>query len=264
MPALPKASSHSKRSAKLPTAKEIRAASRARVEARKAAEDEQAEEARLAKLRVTNGAKSRKQRAAKLEPVADREVAQAEADNAEAEASLKVIAAKTQTAQANRRAAAALRRAENTEAMLLREQERVAELEAALSAAPGDGKFDGNAAHSFTEGAPLPGRKTGTVAKTARANLYAAFEDMGGVEELVRWGRGNPTEFYRIWARLIPVEVEDESKNMPLETLLEMLSKRADQTVEQAAVAIGQEILDRAEEEVDVEAAASLFKESQQ
>lgn len=213
----------------------------------------------------TAKAKAEEARKRRVAEALAKEQARIEAEQtARAEESLKETRYATKAAAAERRARAALTRAENTEALLQREQARVAELEAALAAGPQDGKFDANKAHNASEGVPMPGRKTSNVTKTARANLYAAFEDMGGVEELVRWGRGNPTEFYRIWARLIPVEVEDESKNMPLETLLDMLSKRADQTVEQAAMAIGQEMLDKAREDIDVEAAASLFKESQQ
>jgi len=236
----------------MPSVAEVRAASKARVEARKA-------EVAAAQKRVNEEARRARVKAATAEKVAEIE----EAVTDEIEASLKVTKAQTKAIAAERRARAALTRAENTEAMLQREQARVAELEAQLAGAPRDGEFKANAAHKHTEGVPLPGRGLSKVTKTARANLYAAFEDMGGVEELVRWGRGNPTEFYRIWARLIPVEVEDESKNMPLETLLDMLSKRADQTVEQAATAIGHELLDKAREEVDVEAAASLFREQQ-
>ena len=39
-----------------------------------------------------------------------------------------------------------------------------------------------------------------------RDAVSLAFEEMGGVPRLVTWGRKNPTEFYKIAARLIPVE----------------------------------------------------------
>jgi hypothetical protein len=180
-----------------------------------------------------------------------------------AEASLKVTEAKNRVSAAERRTQRAIARAENTEALLAQERARVEELQAAMSAGPGDGEYNADRASHAATGVPTPGKKTSEVVKTARANLYAAFEDMGGVQALVRWGQSQPTEFYRIWARLIPVEVEDETKKMPLETLLEMLSSRAEQSVEQAAREIGQEVLDRAKDDVDLEAAASLFEESQ-
>jgi hypothetical protein len=36
--------------------------------------------------------------------------------------------------------------------------------------------------------------------------MTEAFERLGGVPSLVKWGRDNPTEFYRCWARLAPQE----------------------------------------------------------
>lgn len=39
---------------------------------------------------------------------------------------------------------------------------------------------------------------------TAKQLLEEGFEILGGIDGLVRWGAQNPTEFYRIWARLIP------------------------------------------------------------
>lgn len=78
----------------------------------------------------------------------------------------------------------------------------------------------------------------------ARENLSLAFDLIGGVPALVVWGRENPTEFFRIWARLIPKEAAESPNQLPLETLLEKLASREGQTVGQAALAIGQETLE--------------------
>lgn len=77
----------------------------------------------------------------------------------------------------------------------------------------------------------------------ARENLTLAFDLMGGVPALVVWGRENPTEFYRIWARLIPKEAAEPTQSLPLETLLAKLSDRAEMSVLEAATAIGEETL---------------------
>lgn len=50
-----------------------------------------------------------------------------------------------------------------------------------------------------------PGPNTFTVA--AKQAFNAAFQGLGGVEELIEWGKKNRTEFYKLYARLIPVEV---------------------------------------------------------
>ena len=57
------------------------------------------------------------------------------------------------------------------------------------------------------------GRKKGTPNKTTVAvkeALDIAFKDMGGVTSLVEWGRENQTDFYKIWARLLPKEIKAE------------------------------------------------------
>lgn len=81
--------------------------------------------------------------------------------------------------------------------------------------------------------------------RLAREHLTDAFDFMGGVAGLVAWGRENPTEFYRIWARLIPKEAAPESETMPLEQLLAQLANRDSMSVAEAAMDIGREILEK-------------------
>lgn len=164
--------------------------------------------------------------------------------------------ARGEATREKRRATMALKRAENAESMVAETRATAEEREAARER---DSGTEHERFQRAAFGQPAPGRGAGKVAKTARANLYAAFEDMGGVEQLVIWGRTNPTEFYRIWARLIPVEVDDETKTLPLEVLLEKLSSRADMTVEAAARQIGKEALTEAAQAALVEDAAALF-----
>lgn len=80
----------------------------------------------------------------------------------------------------------------------------------------------------------------------ARENLTLAFDLMGGVPALVAWGRKNQTEFYRLWARLIPKESVEVSATLPLEALLQKLSSREQMSVAEAAYSVGTEVLEHA------------------
>lgn len=80
--------------------------------------------------------------------------------------------------------------------------------------------------------------------RAARENLSEAFDFMGGVAALVVWGRQNRTEFYRLWARLIPKEAAEEAAKAPLEDLLQKLAERDNLPVAQAALEIGAEALE--------------------
>ena len=53
------------------------------------------------------------------------------------------------------------------------------------------------------------GRKKGTpnrMTASARAAFEMAFAGAGGVKALREWAKANQTEFYKLYARLIPVE----------------------------------------------------------
>jgi hypothetical protein len=84
----------------------------------------------------------------------------------------------------------------------------------------------------------------------ARENLTRAFDLMGGVPALVVWGRKNPTEFYRLWARLIPKESVEVSATLPLEALLSRLASHEQMSVGEAAYQIGSDILAEARDQV--------------
>ena len=58
---------------------------------------------------------------------------------------------------------------------------------------------------------------------TAKEQLAEAFQRMGGVAGLVKWGKKNPTEFFRLWARLIPKEDSLTVTNVGIEDLLAQL-----------------------------------------
>lgn len=48
---------------------------------------------------------------------------------------------------------------------------------------------------------------------TAKANLVAVFDKVGGVARMARWAAENETEFYKLYARLVPVEAEVSGKD---------------------------------------------------
>lgn len=68
----------------------------------------------------------------------------------------------------------------------------------------------GAAARAKRPKAPGSGRKKGTQDKSTRLvkqALHEAFEELGGVAALVRFGKTHPAEFYRLWARMAPLQV---------------------------------------------------------
>jgi hypothetical protein len=55
------------------------------------------------------------------------------------------------------------------------------------------------------------GRKKGVPNKataSVKAAIIEAFEKRGGVPALVSWAASDPTEFYKLWGRIAPTEVE--------------------------------------------------------
>lgn len=61
------------------------------------------------------------------------------------------------------------------------------------------------------EGKPGPGRPKGSqnkLSKVAKENIESVFEALGGVDKMTLWAADNPSEFYRIYSKLIVVKVE--------------------------------------------------------
>lgn len=58
-------------------------------------------------------------------------------------------------------------------------------------------------------GKPGPGRPKGMpnkLTKAAKEAFGLAFDKVGGVKALTEWAKENRTEFYKLYARLIPTE----------------------------------------------------------
>ena len=70
-------------------------------------------------------------------------------------------------------------------------------------------------------GRPVGSKNQFTTLKSA---FIEAFEEIGGVDNLVEWARANQTEFYRMVARLMPREVEATlvSQSSLVEALMEV------------------------------------------
>lgn len=54
------------------------------------------------------------------------------------------------------------------------------------------------------------GRKKGSsnkVSRETKENIIIAFDRLNGVDGLVKWAKDNPTEFYKIWAKTLPLQV---------------------------------------------------------
>lgn len=84
------------------------------------------------------------------------------------------------------------------------------------------------------------GRAPGTLNRftvKAKESLEDAFALMGGTAGLVEWGEKNPTEFYRLWARLIPKDVS-VSASSSLEELLERLGNGAAEQPGDSAIVV--------------------------
>ena len=69
---------------------------------------------------------------------------------------------------------------------------------------------NGNSTGRFVQGLSgnPNGRPVGSKNKftTLKSTFIEAFEEIGGVDNLVEWARCNQTEFYKILARLMPKE----------------------------------------------------------
>lgn len=67
------------------------------------------------------------------------------------------------------------------------------------------------------------GRKSGSqnkLTKSAREAYQIAFDTIGGAQSLSTWAEANKTEFYKLYARLIPVEHVGEGGEGPIQTVV--------------------------------------------
>lgn len=73
-----------------------------------------------------------------------------------------------------------------------------------------------NGKKGFQKGQPRPanaGRKKGSLNKrtvSVKAAFEAAFQQIGGVDRLTSWAIKEPTEFFKLYAKLLPVQINGE------------------------------------------------------
>lgn len=75
----------------------------------------------------------------------------------------------------------------------------------------------------MAKGRKTGGRASGTpnkLTKSAREAFQIAFDAMGGGQSLALWAAANPTEFYKLYARLIPVEHVGDGGEGPIQTVV--------------------------------------------
>ena len=87
------------------------------------------------------------------------------------------------------------------------------------------------------------GRKAGTPNKltaNAREAFQAVFDDIGGKETLAAWAQANPSDFYRLYARLIPQDLNHggQKENPLTSNLAALLDERLAQRERMIAMAL--------------------------
>lgn len=77
----------------------------------------------------------------------------------------------------------------------------------------------------MAKGRKTGGRRPGSVNKltaSVKEALSLAFSEVGDVSALVAWARKNKTEFYKLWAKLLPQDLQISGKDGgPVQLLIE-------------------------------------------
>lgn len=73
------------------------------------------------------------------------------------------------------------------------------------------------------------GRKKGVPNKTTasvKEALSMAFHGIGGVNELIEWGKANKTEFYKLWSKMLPQDLNVTSNPKEIEDAVDAELRR--------------------------------------
>jgi len=71
------------------------------------------------------------------------------------------------------------------------------------------------------KGRPLGSK--GKAQKSAKENVLAVFQRLGSTHAMAQWAKDNQTEFYKMYARLIPQQIDMEVTTKPCDVSAEPL-----------------------------------------
>jgi hypothetical protein len=63
----------------------------------------------------------------------------------------------------------------------------------------------------MAKGQKTGGRQAGTpnkISTAVRDNVLSVFDQIGGVENMSDWAKENPTQFYALYAKLLPLQTQ--------------------------------------------------------
>ena len=76
-------------------------------------------------------------------------------------------------------------------------------------------------------GAGRPAGVPNKLSSTVKDNVIAVFDRLGGAEHMVQWASDNPTQFYNIYAKLLPLQVNGSGENGEFEHSLKVTLVKA-------------------------------------
>ena len=62
-------------------------------------------------------------------------------------------------------------------------------------------------------GAGRPAGVPNKLSATVKDNVIAVFDRLGGIDHMKGWAEENPTQFYNIYAKLMPLQVNGPGEN---------------------------------------------------
>lgn len=63
-------------------------------------------------------------------------------------------------------------------------------------------------------GAGRPKGKPNKFTASVKQAFADAFDNMGGVKALTEWGKTNPTDFYKLYSKLIPTDITTNGESI--------------------------------------------------
>lgn len=86
----------------------------------------------------------------------------------------------------------------------------------------------------MAERAKTGGRQKGTPNKlnaSVKENIANVFTRLGGVQAMVKWAEENPTQYYQIYAKLLPLTVGGDPDGAPIKVeMVQLVALRGDST----------------------------------